>query len=134
MLIQAVNFWYILVMNDEHTERRYLIFFLLGWGLPALIVILLLIILRGIYHHNLPQIYGLIHNDLCFIPNIYGALFTAALVPLVCLVVVFVVFIHVYQVTPQWKAYDDVFRGRTNAAGMKYEICDEANKADFSKF
>lgn len=70
----------------------------------------------------------------CFIPNIYGALFTAALVPLVCLVVVFVVFIHVYQVTPQWKAYDDVFRGRTNAAGMKYEICDEANKADFSKF
>ncbi|XP_039203979.1 adhesion G-protein coupled receptor V1 isoform X9 [Crotalus tigris] len=116
MLIQAVNFWYILVMNDEHTERRYLIFFLLGWGLPALIVILLLIILRGIYHHNLPQIYGLIHNDLCFIPNIYGALFTAALVPLVCLVVVFVVFIHVYQVTPQWKAYDDVFRGRTNAA------------------
>ncbi|XP_007428034.1 G-protein coupled receptor 98-like, partial [Python bivittatus] len=116
MLIQAVNFWYILVMNDEHTERRYLIFFLLGWGLPALVVILLLIILRGIYHHNLPQIYGLIYNDLCFIPNIYAALFTAALVPLVCLVVVFVVFIHVYQVTPQWKAYDDVFRGRTNAA------------------
>ncbi|XP_063151499.1 adhesion G-protein coupled receptor V1 [Candoia aspera] len=116
MLIQAVNFWYILVMNDEHTERHYLIFFLLGWGLPALVVILLLIILRGIYHHNLPQIYGLIYNDLCFIPNIYAALFTAALVPLVCLVVVFVVFIHVYQVTPQWKAYDDVFRGRTNAA------------------
>jgi len=35
-----------------------------------------------------------------------------------CLVVVFVVFIHAYQVTPQWKAYDDIFRGRTNAAGM----------------
>lgn len=34
-----------------------------------------------------------------------------------CLVVVFVVFIHAYQVTPQWKAYDDIFRGRTNAAG-----------------
>ncbi|OXB72849.1 UNVERIFIED_CONTAM: hypothetical protein H355_000849 [Colinus virginianus] len=33
-----------------------------------------------------------------------------------CLVVVFVVFIHAYQVTPQWKAYDDIFRGRTNAA------------------
>ncbi|KAB0362035.1 hypothetical protein FD754_006191, partial [Muntiacus muntjak] len=52
----------------------------------------------------------------CFIPNIYAALFTAALVPLMCLVVVFVVFIHAYQVKPQWKAYDDVFRGRTNAA------------------
>lgn len=54
----------------------------------------------------------------CFIPNAYAALFTAALVPLMCLVVVFVVFIHAYQVTPQWKAYDDIFRGRTNAAGM----------------
>ncbi|RMC18031.1 hypothetical protein DUI87_04909 [Hirundo rustica rustica] len=52
----------------------------------------------------------------CFIPNAYAALFTAALVPLMCLVVVFVVFIHAYQVTPQWKAYDDIFRGRTNAS------------------
>ncbi|XP_036868013.2 adhesion G-protein coupled receptor V1 [Manis javanica] len=115
MLIQSVNFWYVLVMNDEHTERRYLLFFLLSWGLPAFVVILLIVILRGIYHQSMPQIYGLIHGDLCFIPNIYAALFTAALVPLMCLVVVFVVFIHAYQVKPQWKAYDDVFRGRTNA-------------------
>ncbi|XP_030367415.1 adhesion G-protein coupled receptor V1 [Strigops habroptila] len=116
MLIQAVNFWYVLVMNDEHTERRYLLYFLLSWGLPAFVVILLLIILRGIYHHSTAQVYGLVYSDLCFIPNAYAALFTAALVPLMCLVVVFVVFIHAYQVTPQWKAYDDIFRGRTNAA------------------
>ncbi|XP_054544211.1 adhesion G-protein coupled receptor V1 isoform X2 [Talpa occidentalis] len=64
MLIQAVNFWYVLVMNDEHTERRYLLFFLLSWGLPAFVVILLIVILRGIYHLSMPQIYGLIHNDL----------------------------------------------------------------------
>uniref|UniRef100_A0A674GVY7 Adhesion G protein-coupled receptor V1 n=1 Tax=Taeniopygia guttata TaxID=59729 RepID=A0A674GVY7_TAEGU len=116
MLIQAVNFWYVLVMNDEHTERRYLLYFILSWGLPAFVVILLLITLRGIYHHSTAQIYGLVYSDLCFIPNAYAALFTAALVPLMCLVVVFVVFIHAYQVTPQWKAYDDIFRGRTNAA------------------
>ncbi|XP_066129903.1 adhesion G-protein coupled receptor V1 [Saccopteryx bilineata] len=116
MLIQSVNFWYVLVMNDEHTERRYLLFFLLSWGLPAFVVILLIVILRGVYHQSMPQIYGLIHGDLCFIPNIYAALFTAALIPLMCLVVVFVVFIHAYQVKPQWKAYDDIFRGRTNAA------------------
>ncbi|XP_041278151.1 adhesion G-protein coupled receptor V1-like [Onychostruthus taczanowskii] len=59
---------------------------------------------------------GLSSGKMCFIPNAYAALFTAALVPLMCLVVVFVVFIHAYQVTPQWKAYDDIFRGRTNAA------------------
>uniref|UniRef100_A0A8C3XBP1 Adhesion G-protein coupled receptor V1 n=1 Tax=Catagonus wagneri TaxID=51154 RepID=A0A8C3XBP1_9CETA len=116
MLIQSVNFWYVLVMNDEHTERRYLLFFFLSWGLPAFVVILLIVILRGIYHQSMPQIYGLIHGDMCFIPNIYAALFAAALVPLMCLVVVFVVFIHAYQVKPQWQAYDDVFRGRTNAA------------------
>ncbi|XP_055460041.1 adhesion G-protein coupled receptor V1 [Psammomys obesus] len=116
MLIQSVNFWYVLVMNDEHSERRYLLFCLLSWGLPSFVVILLIVILRGIYRQNLPQIYGLIHGDLCFIPNIYAALFTAALVPLTCLVVVFVVFIHAYQLKPQWKGYDDIFRGRTNAA------------------
>ncbi|XP_036063369.1 adhesion G-protein coupled receptor V1 [Onychomys torridus] len=115
MLIQSVNFWYVLVMSDEHTERRYLLFCLLSWGLPSFLVILLIVILRGIYHQNMPQIYGLIHGDLCFIPNIYAALFMAALVPLMCLVVVFVVFIHAYQLKPQWKGYDDVFRGRTNA-------------------
>ncbi|RMC18032.1 hypothetical protein DUI87_04910 [Hirundo rustica rustica] len=64
MLIQAVNFWYVLVMNDEHTERRYLLYFLLSWGLPAFVVILLLIILRGIYHHSAAQIYGLVYSDL----------------------------------------------------------------------
>lgn len=63
--------------------------------------------------------WSLLFSFRCFIPNIYAALFTAALIPLMCLVVVFVVFIHAYQVKPQWKAYDDVFRGRTNAAGLE---------------
>lgn len=63
------------------------------------------------------QFFSIFFSIRCFIPNAYAALFTAALVPLMCLVVVFVVFIHAYQVTPQWKAYDDIFRGRTNAAG-----------------
>lgn len=114
MLIQAVNFWHVLVMNDEHTERRYLLFFALSWGLPAFVIALLVIILRGAYHWSMPEIYGPVYGDVCFIPNVYAALSTAALIPLTCLVGVFVVFIHAYQVTPQWKAYDDVFRGRTN--------------------
>lgn len=37
------------------------------------------------------------------------------LVPLICFVAVVVVFIHVYQVTEQWKAYDDIYRGRINS-------------------
>ncbi|XP_040899032.1 adhesion G-protein coupled receptor V1 [Toxotes jaculatrix] len=115
MLIQAVNFWQVLVMNDEHTDRRYLLFFLLGWGLPALVIIVLVIVLLGGFGWTIHAVYGLVQGDVCFIPNIYAALCTAVLVPLICLVAVLVVFIHAYQVTQQWKAYDDIYRGRTNS-------------------
>ncbi|KAM8885173.1 adhesion G-protein coupled receptor V1 [Spinachia spinachia] len=115
MLIQAVNFWQVLVMNDEHTERRYLLYFLLAWGLPALVIIVLVIVLLGGFGWTIHTVYGLVQGDVCFIPNIYAALCTAVLVPLICLVAVIVVFIHAYQVTQQWKAYDDIYRGRTNS-------------------
>uniref|UniRef100_A0A672JI01 Adhesion G-protein coupled receptor V1 n=1 Tax=Salarias fasciatus TaxID=181472 RepID=A0A672JI01_SALFA len=115
MLIQAVNFWQVLVMNDEHTERRYLLYFLLGWGLPALVITVLVTVLLGGLDWSLYEVYGLVQGDVCFIPNIYVALCTAVLVPLICLVAVLVVFIHAYQVAEQWKAYDDIYRGRTNS-------------------
>ncbi|XP_067885769.1 adhesion G-protein coupled receptor V1 [Heterodontus francisci] len=115
MLIQSVNFWQVLVMNDEHTDRRYLLFFTLSWGLPAFVVALLVIILRGAYHWSMQEIYGTVYGDVCFIPNIYAALATAALMPLLCLVGVFVIFIYVYQMIQQWKSYDDVFRGKANS-------------------
>ncbi|XP_029296357.1 LOW QUALITY PROTEIN: adhesion G-protein coupled receptor V1 [Cottoperca gobio] len=115
MLIQAVNFWQVLVMNDEHTERRHLLYFLLGWGLPAMVIIVLVIVLLGGFGWTIHSVYGLVQGDVCFIPNMYAALCTAVLVPLICLVAVMVVFIHVYQVTQQWKAYDDIYRGRTNS-------------------
>ncbi|KAG7268319.1 hypothetical protein CRUP_038334 [Coryphaenoides rupestris] len=139
MFIQAVNFWQVLVMNDEHTERRYLLYFLLGWGLPAVVMMLLVIVLLGGFGWNIHGVYGLFppygsasrkhhfrragseatptssRKKSCFMPNIYAALCTAVLVPLMCLVVVLVVFIHAYQVTSQWKAYDDIYRGRTNS-------------------
>ncbi|KAK2837424.1 hypothetical protein Q5P01_014636 [Channa striata] len=115
MLIQAVNFWQVLVMNDEHTDRRYLHFFLLGWGLPALVIIIMVVVLLGGFGWTIRTVYGLVQGDVCFIPNIYVALCTAVLVPLICLVAVVVVFIHAYQVTQQWKAYDDIYRGRTNS-------------------
>uniref|UniRef100_A0A3Q2DXJ8 Adhesion G-protein coupled receptor V1 n=1 Tax=Cyprinodon variegatus TaxID=28743 RepID=A0A3Q2DXJ8_CYPVA len=122
MLIQAVNFWQVLVMNDEHTERRYLLYFLLGWGLPALVIIVLVIVLLGGFGWTIHAVYGLVHGDVCFIPNIYAALCTAVLVPLICLVAVLVIFIHAYQVTEQWRAYDDIYRGRTNSTETKFSL------------
>ncbi|XP_037536594.1 adhesion G-protein coupled receptor V1 [Nematolebias whitei] len=123
MLMQAVNFWQVLVMNDEHTERRYLFYFLLGWGLPALAIIVLVIVLLGGFGWNIHAVYGLVQGDVCFIPNIYAALCTAVLVPLICLVAVLVIFIHIYQVTEQWKAYDDLYRGRTNSTEVPLVLC-----------
>ncbi|XP_026177361.1 adhesion G-protein coupled receptor V1 isoform X2 [Mastacembelus armatus] len=123
MLIQAVNFWQVLVMNDEHTERRYLLYFLLGWGLPALVIIVLVIVLLGGFGWTIHNVYGLVQGDVCFIPNIYAALCTAVLVPLICLVTVVVVFIHAYQVTQQWRAYDDIYRGRTNSTEVPLVLC-----------
>ncbi|XP_053337317.1 adhesion G-protein coupled receptor V1 [Clarias gariepinus] len=116
MIIQAVNFWQTLVMNDEHTERRYLLYFLLSWGLPALVIIILVTVLLGGYSWSIHDVYGLVQGELCFIPNVYTALCTAAFIPLSCVVGVLVVFIHAYHVTQQWKAYDDVYRGRTNSS------------------
>lgn len=114
MLIQSVNFWKVLVMNDEHTDRHYLLFFALSWGLPAFVVALLVIILRGAYNWSMQEVYGTIHGDVCFIPNMYAALASAALMPLLCLVGVLVIFIYIYQVVHQWKSYDDIFRGKAN--------------------
>nr|XP_057927104.1 adhesion G-protein coupled receptor V1 isoform X2 [Doryrhamphus excisus] len=123
MLIQAVNFWQVLVMNDEHTERRYLLYFLLGWGLPVLVIIILVIVLLGGFGWSIHAVYGLVQGDVCFIPNIYAALCTAVLVPLICLVAMLVVFIHAYKVSQQWKAYDDVYRGRTNSTEVPLILC-----------
>lgn len=60
---QAVNFWQVLVMNNEHTERRYLLYFLLGWGLPALVIIVQVIVLLGGYGWSIHNVYGLVRGD-----------------------------------------------------------------------
>ena len=31
-LLQAWNLWRIFVLNDEHTDRKLVMFFILGWG------------------------------------------------------------------------------------------------------
>lgn len=61
---QAVNFWQTLVMNDEHTERRYLLYFLLSWGLPALVIIILVTVLLSGYSWSIHDVYGLVQGEL----------------------------------------------------------------------
>ena len=123
MLTQAANFWRILVLNDEQTERKYVAYFLLGWGLPVLVIFVFYIVTYCIYHFALDipddQIYGDVNSnmDICFITNAYTGLGGIIGPVLVCLIVVGVVFIQAFQVTPQWQAYDDLYKGRYNLHG-----------------
>ena len=55
----------------------------------------------------------------CFITNAYAALGGVIVPVLLLLLVVTVVFVKAFQVTPQWQAYDDIYRGRYNIKGKK---------------
>ena len=58
-----------------------------------------------------------LRSNRCFIPNAYAALAGAVGPVLLLLMGVAVVFTQAYQVTPQWKYYDDIFRGHHNIKG-----------------
>ena len=53
----------------------------------------------------------------CFIPNTYAGLASAVGPVLLLLMSVGLVFTQAYLVTPQWKHYDDIFRGHYNIRG-----------------
>ncbi|KAK3601207.1 hypothetical protein CHS0354_004407 [Potamilus streckersoni] len=107
-------------MNDEHTDRKYVLFFLLGWGLPGVILAAFYVVTYNVYKYiySMPYdfVYGDVNNngDICFITNPYAALGGIIVPVLLLLVVVGVVFVKAFQVLAQWQAYDDIFRGRYN--------------------
>ncbi|XP_069137444.1 adhesion G-protein coupled receptor V1-like isoform X2 [Argopecten irradians] len=120
IMAQAINFWKILVLNDEHTDRKYVLFFLIGWGLPVVILAIFYVVTFNLYKYvyDMPVdfIYGDVNNngEMCFITNPYAGLGGVILPVLLMLLVVGVVFVKAFQVTPQWQAYDDIYRGRYN--------------------
>lgn len=57
----------------------------------------------------------------CFIPNTIAALASVIGPVLLFLMAVGLVFTQAYLVTPQWKHYDDIFRGHYNIRGI---FCD----------
>ncbi|XP_032809135.2 adhesion G-protein coupled receptor V1 isoform X2 [Petromyzon marinus] len=116
ILVQSINLWQVLVLNDEHTDRRFPLFVILGWGLPVALLVLLLIVLLAALGWESRNIYGAIHGDLCFVREQYVALVSAVLGPLVCLLASTVTLLHAYQLAEQWRSYDDVFRGKPNSS------------------
>ena len=53
-------------------------------------------------------------------PNAYGVLASVMAPILLFLLAVGVVTTQAYQVTLQWKLYDDIFRGRHNIKGKQF--------------
>ncbi|KAK7486836.1 hypothetical protein BaRGS_00021983 [Batillaria attramentaria] len=104
IMVQAVNFWKILVTNDEHTERNFIVFFLLGWGVPLVAVAIFYAVTFNVYKYHtdlhVDFIYGDVNNnaEICFMTNAYAA---------------------VGGVLPQWQAYDDIYRNRYNITEVR---------------
>ncbi|XP_047139693.1 adhesion G-protein coupled receptor V1 isoform X1 [Hydra vulgaris] len=122
MFAQTCNLWRILVMNDEHSYRKFIIFFLIGWGFPFVIIICYVFITYAIWGWSFVKMYADVHidGDMCFIPQAYAA-FSVAVIPVLLLILASsIVFVQAYQLTPQWKSYDDVYRGRYNIKEVRH--------------
>ncbi|XP_048584248.1 adhesion G-protein coupled receptor V1 isoform X2 [Nematostella vectensis] len=124
MFVQGWNLWRILVLNDEHTDRKYVLFFLLGWGMPVVVIVLYIVVAQAAFSWPFTDMYGDVHQngDMCFIPNAYAALASAVAPVLLFLMGVAVVFTQAYQVTMQWRYYDDIYRGHYNIKEVRHVI------------
>ncbi|XP_066912895.1 adhesion G-protein coupled receptor V1-like isoform X2 [Clytia hemisphaerica] len=122
IFVQACNLWKILILNDEHSYRKAIPFYIMAWGLPALLIIGYIFIAHAVWDWGMTDLYGDTHNngDLCFIPSSYAA-FSVAVIPVLLMVLaVCVVFVQAYQVTAQWKYYDDIYHGRHNIKEVRH--------------
>ena len=54
----------------------------------------------------------------CFIVNAYAGLGGVIIPVILILVAIGIIFMKAFQLTPQWQAYDDIYRGRYNINGM----------------
>ncbi|CAG5132469.1 unnamed protein product, partial [Candidula unifasciata] len=123
---QAINLWKVLIMNDEHSDRHYVVFFIVGWGVPVIIVAIFYAVTFNIfkYHTDLSVdfIYGDVNNNggICFLTSGYSALGGILAPVLFAALVVCTVFVKAYQLSSQWYYYDDVYRSRPNSQEIPF--------------
>lgn len=87
---------------------------------------------KTVCSENNPELYSMMgpacYNETpliihrCFITNSYSALGGVIAPVLLILLFVAVVFVKAFQVTPQWQAYDDIYRGRYNINGKHVHL------------
>lgn len=124
MFIEGWNLWRVFVLNDEHTDRKLVMFFGVGWGMPVVIIVIYILVTQLGINWEFTEAYADVHSngDMCFIPNTYAGLASAVGPVLLLLMSVGLVFTQAYLVTPQWKHYDDIFRGHYNIREIRCVI------------
>ncbi|KAI8777860.1 G-protein coupled receptor 98, partial [Biomphalaria glabrata] len=121
IVTQAINLWKVLVMNDEHTDRHYVVFFIIGWGVPLVILAIFYATTFNIYKYHtslaVDFIYGDVNNngEICFLTNGFAAIGGILAPVLFTVLMAGVVLLKAYQLSAQWQSYDDLFYGRLNA-------------------
>lgn len=60
---QAWNLWRIFVLNDEHTDRKFVMFFILGWGLPVVVVVLYIMVTQLGFSWAFTKSYADVHDN-----------------------------------------------------------------------
>lgn len=111
-------------MNDEHTDRKYLHFFVIGWGLPIIVIGGYVLVTYTAYRWPFSTMYGDVNanGDMCFMSNIYAALGSVIFPAILLSLCVVVVLVQSYYVKHQWKCYDDIYRDRYNYKEMRHII------------
>lgn len=124
MFIEGWNLWRVFVLNDEHTDRKLVMFCGVGWGMPVVLIVIYILVTQLGLNWEFTVAYADVHSngDMCFIPNAYAALASVVGPVLLLLTGVALIFTQAYLVTPQWKHYDDIFRGHYNIKEIRWVI------------
>ncbi|PFX17387.1 G-protein coupled receptor 98 [Stylophora pistillata] len=124
MFIEGWNLWRVFVLNDEHTDRKLVMFCGVGWGMPVVLIVIYILVTQLGLNWEFTVAYADVHSngDMCFIPNAYAALASVVGPVLLLLTGVALIFTQAYLVTPQWKHYDDIFRGHYNIKEIRWAL------------
>ncbi|CAK8694047.1 unnamed protein product [Clavelina lepadiformis] len=117
IFVHAVNLLQVFAFNDQHSDRSFIIYFMLGWGTPAIAIVVYVMVMYAMGSETIYESYGDVNDngDMCMILNSYGALLSAIIPACLCIFTLAGVGFYLYQRKATWKNYDDITLGKLNS-------------------
>ncbi|XP_065175877.1 adhesion G-protein coupled receptor V1-like [Sycon ciliatum] len=114
MAVLGYNFYRTFIFEDDETDRLYIRYIVTGWLLPTVIACAYIGVAIGGLGWTASRTYGDVYNagDLCFLTDIYGALFSGVAPVVLCLAAVCYFFIVMYSNSTRkskWASFDDFY-------------------------